>query len=61
MNLVKKGVGNEKVPATGLRLLHHIGMEHIFLNPATRMRVYLAAQVCGKDILILNLEFSYDL
>ena len=46
VDLVKGEVGKNADQTTGLRRLHHLGYEHVFLNPSLRMRVYLAAQVC---------------
>lgn len=36
--------------ASGLRLLHKLTADHIFLNPYLRMRVYLAAQVFSNRV-----------
>ena len=35
---------------SGLRLLHKLTADHIFLNPCLRMRVYLAAQVFSNRV-----------
>ena len=36
--------------ASGLRLLHKLTADHLFLNPYLRMRVYLAAQVFSNRV-----------
>ena len=36
--------------ASGLRLLHKLTADHLFLNPFLRMRVYLAAQVFSNRV-----------
>ena len=36
--------------ASGLRLLHKLTSDHLFLNPYLRMRVYLAAQVFSNRV-----------
>lgn len=36
--------------ASGLRLLHKLTADHIFLNPYLRMRAYLAAQVFSNRV-----------
>ena len=36
--------------APGLRLLHKLTADHLFLNPYLRMRVYLAAQVFSNRV-----------
>ena len=35
---------------SGLRLLHELTSDHLFLNPYLRMRVYLAAQVFSSRV-----------
>ena len=39
--------------ASGLRLLHKLTADHLFLNPYLRMRVYLAAQVLATELPLL--------
>ena len=36
--------------ASGLRILHKLNSNHLFLNPYVRMRVYLAAQVFSNRV-----------
>lgn len=36
--------------ASGLRILHKLKVDHLFLNPYLRMRVYLAAQVFSNRV-----------
>lgn len=36
--------------ASGLRILHRLNTNYLFLNPYLRMRVYLAAQVFSKRV-----------
>lgn len=36
--------------ASGLRLLHKLSADHIFLNPYLRMRVYLTVQVFSNRV-----------
>ena len=36
--------------ASGMRLLHKLTADHLFLNPYLRMRVYLAAQVFSNRV-----------
>lgn len=36
--------------ASGLRILHKLSTDHLFLNPYLRMRVYLAAQVFSNRV-----------
>ena len=35
---------------SGLRILHKLNTNHLFLNPYLRMRVYLAAQVFSNRV-----------
>ncbi|KAK3697638.1 hypothetical protein QZH41_002450 [Actinostola sp. cb2023] len=36
--------------ASGLRILHKLTADHLFLNPYLRMRIYLAAQVFSNRV-----------
>lgn len=36
--------------ASGMRLLHKLTADHLFLNPYLRMRVYLAARVFSNRV-----------